>query len=153
MAAVKSGNTVPELSLRKALHANGLRYRLHVPELAGKPDLVFAKHRAVLFVHGCFWHGHDCGACRIPQTRRDYWIAKIGRNMSRDTQTVRTLIKDGWRVATVWECAVRGPRKLSIESVSALVIKWLHSNGSRLEIRGHVLKGAVKRAAQKGKSQ
>ena len=134
MAAVKSGNTVPELQLRRALHARGLRYRLHVKGLAGKPDLVFPKRRAALFVHGCFWHGHDCGACRIPQTNNEYWTGKIGRNVRRDRQTLETLSASGWRVATVWECALRGPKKLPIEDISDAVFKWLGGDGPRLDI-------------------
>jgi DNA mismatch endonuclease (patch repair protein) len=136
MAAVKSGNTVPEISLRKALHARGLRYRLHVRELAGKPDLAFPKFRAVVFVHGCFWHAHDCGACRIPQTNNEYWTRKIARNSIRDAQTRETLRASGWRVAIVWECALRGPRKQSLEQVSETVMKWLRGGSRFLEVRG-----------------
>jgi DNA mismatch endonuclease (patch repair protein) len=136
MAAVKSGTTVPELQLRRALHARGLRYRLHVKGLAGKPDLVFPKHRAVLFVHGCFWHGHDCGACRIPQTNREYWTGKIARNVRRDRRNVETLTASGLRIATVWECALRGPRKLPFEEVSDVVFKWLGGGEPLLEVGG-----------------
>ncbi len=136
MAAVKSGDTVPEVRLRKALHARGLRYRLHVKGLAGRPDLVFPAHRAVVFVHGCFWHGHDCGACRIPQTNREYWTAKIARNVRRDGESAATLSASGWRVATVWECALRGPRRHPLEHVSEIVFKWLGGRRRSLVVRG-----------------
>lgn len=137
MAAVKSGNTVPEVRLRRALHARGLRYRLHVKGLAGSPDLVFPARRAVVFVHGCFWHGHDCGACRIPQTNREYWTGKIGRNVRRDRASAEALAADGWRVATVWECALRGPKKLPLEEVAEEVAAWLGGGGAQtLDVRG-----------------
>jgi len=142
MAAVKSWNTVPELRLRKALHARGLRYRLHVKGLAGKPDLVFTKHRAVLFVHGCYWHGHDCGACRIPQTNTEYWVGKIARNVGRDKHSMESLSASGWRTAVVWECALRGPRKQPLEDISDVVFKWLRGDGHFLEIGG-VIKSAA----------
>lgn len=136
MAAVKSSNTVPEIRLRKALHARGLRYRLQVKGLAGKPDLVFPKHNAVVFVHGCFWHGHDCGACRIPQTNTDYWRKKIAGNVERDTRNLQELSVSGWRIAIVWECALRGQRQRPLEELSQVMLKWFRSNKPFLELRG-----------------
>lgn len=136
MAAVKSWDTAPEVRLRKALHARGLRYRLHVKGLAGRPDLVFPGRKAVVFVHGCFWHGHDCGACRIPQTNREYWTGKIARNVRRDRESAATLSASGWRVATVWECALRGPRKHSLERISDVVFKWLRDGRRSFDVRG-----------------
>ena len=109
MRAVKSSNTKPEIALRKALFALGYRYRLNVKTLPGKPDLVFAKHRTVIFVHGCFWHGHDCKrGRRVPKTNRDYWTAKIARNRARDEKNEAALAALGWRVITVWECELKG---------------------------------------------
>ncbi|MEQ8176888.1 MAG: very short patch repair endonuclease [Amphiplicatus sp.] len=108
MRAVKSANTKPEIAMRKALHALGLRYRLHAKDLPGKPDLAFPRHRAVLFVHGCFWHGHDCPrGARVPKSNRAYWTTKIARNRARDGETRRELAKLGWRVFTVWECEIK----------------------------------------------
>lgn len=108
MRAVKSANTKPEIALRKALFALGLRYRLNVKDLPGKPDLVFPKHRAVVFMHGCFWHGHDCArGGRVPKANRDYWRAKISRNKERDAQNTAALSSQGWRVFTVWECELK----------------------------------------------
>src|SRR3546814_1711336 len=105
MSRIRSKDTKPELQLRRGLHAAGLRYRLHPQELPGRPDIVFPRYRAVVLVNGCFWHGHDCQLFRMPATRRDFWNAKIRRNQERDTQTVRALLDEGWRVLTVWECA------------------------------------------------
>ena len=108
MRAVKSADTKPEIAVRKALHALGYRYRLHVKNLPGKPDLVFPKHRAVIFVHGCFWHGHNCKrGRRVPKTNTDYWMEKVARNKARDRKNTAALKKLGWRVITVWECEVK----------------------------------------------
>ncbi|MEM9706697.1 MAG: DNA mismatch endonuclease Vsr [Pseudomonadota bacterium] len=108
MRAVKSQNTKPELLLRKALHARGLRYTLHRSDLPGKPDIVLPKYKTVLFVHGCFWHGHDCKrGARVPKTNTDYWLAKINRNRARDDLNRNALQALNWRVFTVWECALK----------------------------------------------
>lgn len=108
MRAVRSANTRPEIALRKALHRLGLRYRLHARDLPGKPDIVFSRHRAVIFVHGCFWHGHDCKrGARTPKTNRAYWTAKIARNRARDAATQSALAALRWRVFIVFECDMR----------------------------------------------
>ena len=108
MRAVKSRDTKPEIALRKALFALGYRYRLNVKTLPGKPDLVFPKHRTVIFVHGCFWHGHDCKrGNRIPKTNRAYWTEKIARNKARDLRNAAALEAAGWRVLTLWECELK----------------------------------------------
>ncbi len=108
MRAVKSADTKPEIAIRKALHALGYRYRLHVKNLPGKPDLVFPKHRTVIFVHGCFWHGHNCKrGRRVPKTNTGYWLEKVARNKARDKKNTAALKKLGWRVITVWECEVK----------------------------------------------
>ncbi|WP_425409612.1 very short patch repair endonuclease [Hyphococcus sp.] len=108
MRAVKSKDTKPEIALRKALFALGYRYRLNVRDMPGKPDLVFPKHRTVIFMHGCFWHGHHCKrGARLPKTNTDYWRDKIARNQKRDKKNAAALRKLGWRVVTVWECELR----------------------------------------------
>src|SRR3546814_6715451 len=89
---------------RKALHAKGFRFRLHVKDLPGRPDIVLRKHQAVVLVHGCFWHGHDCRYFKPPSTRPEFWLAKIGRNRANDLSQAKKLMEQGWRVATVWEC-------------------------------------------------
>jgi DNA mismatch endonuclease (patch repair protein) len=104
MAAVKSRDTTPELIVRRLAHALGYRYRLHVRSLPGAPDLVFPRLDKVIFVSGCFWHRHTCGRCRIPATRRAYWLAKIDRNAARDQRVQRALRRLGWGVMVVWEC-------------------------------------------------
>lgn len=108
MRAVKSTDTGPEMRVRRLVHAMGYRYRLHVKELPGKPDLVFPRWRAVIFVHGCFWHGHDCArGARTPKSNREYWQAKIGRNVERDARHREALAAAGWRVLTLWECELK----------------------------------------------
>jgi DNA mismatch endonuclease (patch repair protein) len=108
MQAVKSKNTAPELFLRKILHARGYRYRIHRRDLAGCPDLVFPSRRKVIFVHGCFWHGHDCPrGSRLPKSNLEYWGPKIARNRTRDKTNLTSLQAAGWKVCEVWECQLK----------------------------------------------
>jgi len=108
MSGIRGKDTKPELLVRQFLHAAGLRYRLHVSRLPGKPDLVFPRHRAVVFVHGCFWHAHEgCSYFRLPATRPEFWQDKLTGNAARDARNVDALIAMGWSVAIVWECALR----------------------------------------------
>jgi DNA mismatch endonuclease (patch repair protein) len=107
MRAVKSKDTEPEWIVRKLLHAAGYRYRLHAKELPGKPDLVFPSRRKVVFVHGCFWHGHACArGARRPKTNSEYWKGKIARNRERDEAHLIALRQGGWKVRTIWECEI-----------------------------------------------
>src|SRR3546814_16731311 len=108
MAAIKGSHTKPELLIRESLHAAGLRYRLHVKDLPGKPDVVFPRNRAVVFVNVCFWHRHDCHLFKWPATRQDFWRARIGRNGANDETAIGILTEAGWRVDTVWEGAPNG---------------------------------------------
>lgn len=108
MARVRQADTAPELRVRRMLHGLGLRFRVHPATLPGRPDLVFPKYRAVVFVHGCFWHGHTCRAGRAPTTNQDYWIPKIEANRARDRRKAGELQAAGWRVFTVWECETKG---------------------------------------------
>ena len=108
MRRVKGRNTTPELKVRKALTRLGARYRLHRKDLPGNPDIVLPGRKLALFVHGCFWHGHDCArGARVPKQNRDYWIAKVGRNVARDARTRAALADLGWRVETIWECELK----------------------------------------------
>ena len=108
MARVKSKGMKPEMRVRRLLHGLGYRYRLHRKDLPGKPDLVFPSRRKVVFVNGCFWHNHDgCSKVRIPNTNRDYWVAKMERNSQRDRRNIASLESQGWRVSVVWECQLR----------------------------------------------
>ena len=105
MRAVKSKNTSPELLVRRLLHARGYRYRLHRSDLPGCPDLVFPSRKKIVFVHGCFWHGHDCArGSRIPKTNTDYWTAKVARNRARDVAALKQLKSLGWKLLALWEC-------------------------------------------------
>lgn len=113
MRSVRSRNTGPELIVRRALHALGLRFRLHKRELPGKPDIVLARHRTAIFVHGCFWHGHECSKGRLPKSRIAFWTDKIERNRKRDAESVTSLHSAGWRVLTVWQCETKDVSKLS----------------------------------------
>ncbi|WP_281069269.1 very short patch repair endonuclease [Rhizobium leguminosarum] len=133
MAGIKGKDTKPELMLRKALHARGFRFRLHAEDVPGRPDLVFAKHQAVVFVHGCFWHRHsDCRYATTPSTRPDFWRGKFDANIARDGAVVEALLDRRWRVATVWECALRKPDTIQVTVDS--VCKWLLSDSRRLEV-------------------
>jgi DNA mismatch endonuclease (patch repair protein) len=125
MSRIRDIDTKPELQIRGALHACGLRYRLHVRNLPGKPDLVFPKYKAVLFVHGCFWHGHGCANFRWPQGNSDYWREKIETNIHRDSLVVLRLQELGWRVLILWECLFRGKKRMPVEEVAKMVTKWL----------------------------
>lgn len=135
MSGIRGKNTKPELMIRKALHARGFRYRLHC-DLPGKPDICLPKHRAVIFVHGCFWHGHGCHLFKWPSTRPEFWRAKIGRNREIDGAVESRLSDDGWRVAVIWECALKGRERLPLEDVISTCADWLNSDQMRLEIRG-----------------
>lgn len=126
MARVRGANTKPEIALRKVLFARGFRYGLHGRRLPGKPDLVSPKYKAVIFVHGCFWHWHGCARCRMPVSNADYWRAKIARNRARDDAHVAELQLLGWRVLIVWECALKA-RMLGATADD--VMKWLRSDG------------------------
>jgi len=130
MSAIRSSNTAPELILRQALFRLGFRYRVHDRKLRGRPDLVLRRYRAVVFVHGCFFHGHECTAFRWPATRERFWRQKIDGNRRRDTETVRVLRSTGWRVLIVWECALRGRSKIGIEETARRSAVWLRSNKS-----------------------
>ena len=106
MAAVRQKDTAPEMVVRRLLHSMGYRYRLHVPGLPGSPDLVFRSRMKVIFVHGCFWHGHKCGRGKLPKTRTEFWRVKIEGNRERDAKAVAELQRSGWQVCVVWQCEV-----------------------------------------------
>jgi len=134
MSGIRGKNTRPELLIRKALHARGFRYRLHCKDLPGNPDLCLPKYRAVIFVHGCFWHGHDCHLFKWPKTRPEFWREKIGRNRAVDEAALSTLQATGWRVATVWECAIKGRYRQSPQGITDQITAWLRSNDGSLTI-------------------
>lgn len=131
MGRVRSKDTKPELQLRKALFARGLRYRLHSSELPGKPDLVFPRHKAVVFIHGCLWHWHGCNRSRMPNTNAEYWQAKIARNQMRDRANLAALTAIGWRVLTVWECAIKAK---SLDAVADEAAAWVRSGRNGVQV-------------------
>lgn len=114
MSRVKQKDTRPELVVRKLLHAMGFRYRLHVKELPGKPDIVLPKYRSAIFVHGCFWHGHTCPRGRLPVTNVEFWREKIGGNVSRDAKQLLELENLGYRTEVVWECETKNVSELAV---------------------------------------
>ena len=133
MAGIKGSNTKPERDLRAALHARGFRYRLHANNIVGRPDLVFPKYRAVVFVHGCFWHRHDgCRYATTPATRPEFWKAKFAANVARDERVNRELLKCGWRVGTVWECRLRTSD--GVCAAAKHVAEWLVSELPLLDL-------------------
>ena len=106
MARIKGVDTGPEMFVRRALHARGYRYRVHGSGLPGRPDLVFKKRRAAVFVHGCFWHRHGCKKTTTPKSRQDYWLEKFAKNVARDQRNLTQLADEGWRIYVVWECEI-----------------------------------------------
>lgn len=112
MSRIKGKNTKPEMLVRKFLFSMGLRYRLHDKKLPGKPDLVFIKHGVVVFIHGCYWHGHDgCKHFVVPKTRTEWWVNKINRNKLNDSNSISELKRTGWKVITVWECELKSNKR------------------------------------------
>ena len=137
MAGIRGANTKPERTVRSLLHRQGFRFRLHCKDLPGKPDLVFPRYRAVIRVHGCFWHGHGCHLFKWPVTRRDFWREKITLTMARDRMQLLKLKDAGWRVATVWECALKGRTRLPIKTVASVCAAWLESDEREMGLSGN----------------
>ncbi|MDS1308884.1 very short patch repair endonuclease [Marinobacter xiaoshiensis] len=125
MSGIRGKNTKPELVVRQALHARGFRYRLHRKDLAGKPDITLPRYNAVVFINGCFWHGHSCHLFKWPKTRREFWRSKIGANQERDRKSIETLLDRGWRVFILWECSVKNARAESLASVIDDLSSWI----------------------------
>ena len=136
MARIRGKDTRPEMLVRRGLHARGFRYRLHDRRLPGRPDLVFAQYRAVILVHGCFWHGHHCHLFRWPKSRAEFWRRKITGNRERDAGNLARLRAHGWRVLVIWECALRGSRRHPLDSVLNDAVAWLSSADRCRELEG-----------------
>lgn len=136
MSRVRSTDTKPEMAVRRALHARGYRYSLHSRSLPGRPDIVLTRHQAVVMVHGCFWHGHDCRLYRLPQSRQEYWSAKVERNKARDSDVQKKLKDMGWRCFVVWECAVRRPGGREVEEIAGRFEKWLNGHRQFGQVKG-----------------
>lgn len=127
MSRVGQKDTGPEMKLRRSLHKIGLRYRLHDKRLPGSPDIVFPRFKAVLFVHGCFWHRHGCKATTTPGTNVDFWRKKFDENIARDRRHIDALLNRGWRVAVIWECMLKG-KSAEREAIASLVYNWLQTS-------------------------
>jgi DNA mismatch endonuclease (patch repair protein) len=125
MSRIRGKNTKPELILRRGLHARGFRFRLHRRDLPGCPDMVFTRFRAAVFVHGCFWHGHDCSMFKLPETQTEFWRAKIQGNRQRDARVLEDLSALGWRTRVIWECALRAPGRRPVGQVLDEISNWL----------------------------
>lgn len=137
MSAIRSKNTGPELQVRSALHRRGLRFRVNVKSLPGTPDIVLTRYRTVIFVHGCFWHGHACSLFRLPKTRGDFWESKIAQNQNRDLAAKANLLAAGWRIAILYECAIKGKHKRPLDLVCDTLSEWIKSGRQAvMEISG-----------------
>ena len=152
MAAIRGKDTKPEMIVRKGLWSMGFRYRLNSPRLPGHPDLVLRKYRTCIFVNGCFWHGHE-GCCKIPNTNREFWVAKIKRNQERDIETQKRLAEMGWHCITIWECELKpSKREQTLKSLVFTLNKiWLEEHAfigkpyPKLEEENGMLKAAEER--------
>ena len=136
MSRVKGKNTKPELLIRRALHRQGFRYRLHDKKLPGHPDLVFPKYKAVVLINGCFWHDHGCYRSTKPKTDVLFWKDKFKQNRERDRRNIESYLNDGWRVLIIWDCALIGKLKLDLDDVTAEITEWLKHGEELHEIAG-----------------
>jgi len=140
MASVGQRNTGPEMGLRRVLHRQGLRYRLHDKKLPGSPDLIFPRFRTVVFIHGCFWHAHKgCKFATKPSTRKKFWKDKFEANRKRDRRNYEALKKLGWRVLVVWECTIRGLDESGLNQLGLKVVSWIESDLTYGEIGGLII--------------
>lgn len=136
MSGIRAKDTRPERLIRSGLHRLGFRFRLHSGQVPGRPDIVLPRYRAAIFVHGCFWHGHDCALFRLPDDNREFWRRKIERNRERDSEVAVLLKQAGWRQLTIWECALKGPGKLDPGILLERCARWIASGKRTASIRG-----------------
>lgn len=135
MSGIKGKDTTPELLIRRALHSHGFRYRLGGYGLPGKPDLVFPKHRAAVFIHGCFWHAHACKDFRLPSSNTQFWQTKLTGNVERDRRQTKAILKDEWRVLIIWECSTKKTTTAKVSLVVDMAAEWLiNYDSSYLEV-------------------
>ena len=132
MAGIKSENTKPEMLVRKYLHRKGLRFRVHVKNLAGKPDIVLKKHNCIIFINGCFWHLHGCKIFKMPSSRREFWETKLNKNVENQKKTIENLTSENWRVLVIWECALKNSK--SVHETCDGAFDWILSGKTNLEI-------------------
>ncbi len=145
MRAIGTRDTAIEKRLAALLTECGLAFRVQDTALPGRPDFVVDDYRCVIFTHGCFWHHHDCYLFKVPATRTEFWLEKIGKNVERDRRDCARLLAEGWRVLVVWECAIRGRARLSDAALSERLEEWICSGGSAAQIdtRGIQASGLV----------
>ena len=136
MSGIRGKDTKPEIFIRKGLFAKGFRFRLHGRKLPGKPDIVFPRYKAAILVHGCFWHGHHCPLFKWPSSNAGFWRKKIDRNREVDKAAIKALSGLGWRVLTVWECAIKGSCRMSESIVIRKAETWIRSGRGNMELRG-----------------
>jgi DNA mismatch endonuclease (patch repair protein) len=136
MSGIRGKNTKPEIIVRKKLFNLGFRYKLHDHNLPGKPDLVFPKYKAVIFINGCFWHGHNCHLFKYPKTRKKFWRQKIIKTRITDKRNIAELKSNEWRILQIWECAIKGKEKLELIDVISITSNWLKSDICYQEIKG-----------------
>ena len=140
MSGIRGKNTKPEILIRSLLHRRGFRFRLHDKKLPGKPDIVLPRFRAVILIHGCFWHWHECHLFKWPSSNESFWKEKITRNKEVDAQSRQELTLAGWRILTVWECALKGRQRRPLEEIADEICTWLGSSRPDVEINGVILK-------------
>ncbi|PKL79313.1 MAG: very short patch repair endonuclease [Candidatus Melainabacteria bacterium HGW-Melainabacteria-1] len=136
MSRIKGQDTRPEMLLRRALHARGYRFRLHVRSLPGKPDLILPKYRSVILIQGCFWHVHGCHLFKWPATRREFWESKLRGNQARDAANRVALVEQGWRVIEIWECAIKGKQRLLLDEIIVRIEEALGEGPGLTQITG-----------------
>jgi DNA mismatch endonuclease (patch repair protein) len=136
MSGIRGKNTKPEILIRKGLHARGFRYRLYTTKLPGKPDVMLPKYRALILINGCFWHAHHCHLFKWPSTRKKFWEAKILSNTRRDKENLKYYRDTGWKTLIIWECALKGKTKLSLEFTLDLAAHWIKCERGNCEIHG-----------------
>jgi DNA mismatch endonuclease (patch repair protein) len=136
MSGIRGKNTRPEIIIRKHLHECGFRYRLHDKKLPGKPDIVLPRYSAVIFIHGCFWHGHDCDLFKWPSSNEAFWKEKITKNKNVDELAVTMLRERDWRILKIWECALKGKQRWPIQKLIDDIASWLRTGNTAHEITG-----------------
>src|SRR5690242_15228147 len=136
MSGIRGRNTKPEILIRSLLHRQGFRFRLDARDLPGRPDIVLPRYRAVVLIHGCFWHGHDCALFKMPATRHEFWAKKIAANRARDARNADMLKRAGWRVLTVWECSLRGPSRRPPAEVLRSCTRFIKGDAVQTIIKG-----------------
>ncbi|MDY4317032.1 DNA mismatch endonuclease Vsr [Pectobacterium actinidiae] len=134
MKAIRNCDTAIEVKLEKILEDLGLKFRKQVKDLPGRPDFVIDEYKKIIFTHGCFWHHHECYLFKIPATRTEFWMEKIGKNVTRDNNTHKELKNENWHIMIIWECAIKGKHRLSIQDLSERIEEWICAGSGSVEI-------------------